>query len=98
LPFLSALAPSERYATERGKRHKKITEWAWQMLVVLRRWYPRREIVAVADRAYASLKLLDRCRSLRRPVTFVARLRLDALLHPLGVRVAFPVRRVRVPL
>jgi hypothetical protein len=81
LPFLSALAPSERYAAQRGRRHKKITEWAWQMLVVLRRWYPRREIVAVADRAYASLKLLDRCRSLRRPVTFVARLRLDAALY-----------------
>jgi hypothetical protein len=31
LPFLSALAPSERYAAERGKRHKKITEWAWQL-------------------------------------------------------------------
>src|SRR5215211_6439890 len=27
LPFLSALAPSERYAAERGRRHKKITEW-----------------------------------------------------------------------
>ena len=26
LPFLSALAPSERYAAKRGKRHKKITE------------------------------------------------------------------------
>jgi hypothetical protein len=25
LPFLSALAPSERYTAERGKRHKKIT-------------------------------------------------------------------------
>ncbi len=81
LPFLSALAPSERYAAKRGKRHKKITEWAWQLLLVLRRWYPRREIVAVADRAYASLKLLDRCRSLSRPVTFVARLRLDAALY-----------------
>ena len=30
LPFLSALAPCERYAAKRGKRHnKKITEWAW---------------------------------------------------------------------
>jgi hypothetical protein len=26
LPFLSALAPSERYAAARGRRHKKITE------------------------------------------------------------------------
>jgi hypothetical protein len=81
LPFLSALAPSERYAAKRGKRHKKITEWAWQLLLVLRRWYPKREIVAVADRAYASLKLLDRCRSLRNPILFVTRLRLDAALY-----------------
>ncbi|PLS79381.1 MAG: hypothetical protein CYG59_13510 [Chloroflexi bacterium] len=26
LPFLTVLAPSERYATERGKRHKKLTD------------------------------------------------------------------------
>jgi hypothetical protein len=81
LPFLSALAPSEHYAAKRGKRHKKITEWAWQLLLVLRRWYPQREIVAVADRAYASLKLLDRCRSLSNPILFVTRLRLDAALY-----------------
>ena len=81
LPFLSVLAPSERYAAQRGKRHKKITEWAWQMLLVLRRWYPDREIVAVADGAYASLKVLDRCRKLSDPITFVTRLRLDAALY-----------------
>jgi hypothetical protein len=29
LPFLSTLAPSERYAQERGKKpHKKLTDWA----------------------------------------------------------------------
>jgi DDE superfamily endonuclease len=81
LPFLSALAPSERCAAKRGRRHKKITQWAWQLLLVLRRWYPRREIVAVADRAYASLKLLDRCRKLSNPIAFVSRLRLDAALY-----------------
>jgi hypothetical protein len=81
LPFLSALAPSERYAARQGRRHKKITEWAWQLLLLLRRWYPQREIVAVADRAYASLKLLSRCRSLSSPVTFISRLRLDAALY-----------------
>ena len=81
LPFLSALAPSERYAAKRGRRHKKITEWAWQLLLLLRRWYPQREIVAVADRAYASLKLLECCRSLRNPITFISRLRLDAALY-----------------
>ncbi|MDQ3507095.1 MAG: transposase, partial [Actinomycetota bacterium] len=81
LPFLSALAPSERYCRERGVRHKKITDWAWQMLLQIRRWQPRREIVAVADGSYASLRLLDRCRSLANPITFITRLRLDAALH-----------------
>src|SRR5215216_5086772 len=81
LPFLCALAPSERYAAKRGRGHKKMTEWAWQLLLVLRRWYPQREIVAVADRAYASLKLLDCCRKLSNPITFITRLRLDAALY-----------------
>jgi hypothetical protein len=81
LPFLSALAPSERYAAERGRRHKKITEWAWQLLLQVRRWHPKREIVATADRAYASLKLLESCRRLCDPITFVTRLRLDAALY-----------------
>jgi hypothetical protein len=51
------------------------------MLLVVRRWHPRREIVAVADRACASLKLLHRCRKLTNPITFITRLRLDAALY-----------------
>ena len=81
LPFLSALAHSERYAKECGKRHKSLTEWAWQMLLVVRRLHPQRQIVAVADGGYASLKLLDRCRKLKNPITFITRLRLDAALY-----------------
>jgi hypothetical protein len=81
LPFLSALAYSERYANEHGKRHKPLTEWAWQLLLLVRRWHPERKIVAVADRTYASLKLLDRCRRLSEPITFITRLRLDAALY-----------------
>jgi hypothetical protein len=97
LPFLSALAPSERYADKRGKRHKKITEWAWQLLLVLRRWYPQREIVAVADRAYASLNLLDRCRKLSDPITFITRLRLDgALYEPAPPRRPHQIGRPRI--
>src|SRR5215203_7232853 len=81
LPFLSVLATSERYAKERGKRHKKLTEWAWQLLLVVRRWHPERKIVAVADGTYAALELLDRCRRLSNPITFITRLRLDAALY-----------------
>lgn len=82
LPFLSALAHSERYAKECGKRHKPLTEWVGQLLLLVRRWCPEREIVAVADGGYASLKLLDRCRRLKKkPITFITRLRLDAALY-----------------
>jgi hypothetical protein len=35
----------------------------------------------VADRAYASLKVLDQCRKLSDPITFISRLRLDAALY-----------------
>jgi hypothetical protein len=52
-----------------------------QLLLLVRRWYPQREIVAVADRAYASLKLLERCRKPSNPITFITRLRLDAGLY-----------------
>lgn len=31
LPFLSILAPSERYNQQQGKRHKRLTDWARQM-------------------------------------------------------------------
>ena len=92
LPFLSALAYSERYAQERGKRHKTLTEWAWQLLLVVRRWWPEREIVAVADSTYASLKLLERCRSLSNPIIFITRLRLDAALYEPRLLHAAPAR------
>jgi hypothetical protein len=38
-------------------------------------------VVAVADGGYASLKLLDRCRTISKPITFITRLRLDAALY-----------------
>ena len=81
LPVLTALAPSERYDREHGRRHKALTDWARQLLRVVRRWWPERAIVAVADSGYAALAFLAACRSWRRPVTVVTRLRLDAALY-----------------
>ena len=81
LPCLTALAPSERYDAERGRRHKTLTDWARQLLRAVRRWWPNRPIIAVADSSYAALEFLAACRSWADPVTVVTRLRLDAALY-----------------
>jgi len=81
LPFLTVLAPSERYHAERQERHKKLTDWARQMILQVRRWLPGRRLVVVADSGYAVLELLDVCRRLANPVVMITRLRLDAALY-----------------
>jgi hypothetical protein len=81
LPFLTALAPSERYAKGHRRRHKALTDWARQLLLQLRRWLPERELVMVADGGFAALDLLTRLAGLDRPITCITRLRLDARLY-----------------
>lgn len=58
LPFLTVLAPSERSHEQGKKRHKTITDWAWQMIVQVARRMPTRKLVMVADGAYAMLDFL----------------------------------------
>ena len=81
LPFLTVLAPSERYHLERGRRHKTLSDWGRQMIRQLRRWLPNRELVVVADSTYATLELLADAARLAQPVTVITRLRLDAALY-----------------
>ena len=81
LPFLTVLAPSERYHQERGRRHKTLPDWGRQMIRQLRRWLPDRALVVVADSTYAVVELLADGAGLPRPVTVVTRLRLDAALY-----------------
>ena len=69
LPFLTVLAPSARYHRQHGRRHKKLTDWARQMILQLRRWLPQRPLVLVGDSSYAVLDLLHCCQSLAQPVT-----------------------------
>src|SRR5262249_17897314 len=81
LPFLTALAPSERYDQERRRRHKTLVDWARQLLGLIRRWWPDRVIVALADSTYAALGVLAACQHRPPPITVLARLRLDAGLY-----------------
>lgn len=59
LPFLSVPAPGERYNQQEGKRHKKITGWARQMLLQVKRWLPERKVIAAGDSAYPVIDLLS---------------------------------------
>src|SRR5215203_4458942 len=79
LPFLTALAPSERYCRERGKRRKKLTDWARQMALQARRWLPGRELVLLGDRSFAALDFLVTLA--RHGLIGITRLRLDAALY-----------------
>ena len=67
LPFLSVLALSERYHQLHHQRHKKLIDWARQMLTQVRRWLPERAIVLVADSSFAALELLEALRQLPNP-------------------------------
>ncbi len=79
LPFLTALAPSERYCQTRGRRHKKLTDWGRQLVLQARRWLPGRELVVVADSAFAALEFLAAVS--RHRVACITRLRLDDALY-----------------
>ena len=79
LPFLTALAPSERCCSEGGRRHKTLTDWARQVALQARRWLPGRELVLIGDSAFAALELLAALA--RHGVTCITRLRLDAALY-----------------
>jgi hypothetical protein len=78
LPVLTCLCPSERYYKVRRRPHKKLTTWARQMLLQVKRWVAEREMVVVADSSFAALELLA---ALRREMTVITRLRLDAALY-----------------
>jgi hypothetical protein len=77
LPFLTILAPSQRYDDTHGRRHKTLTDWARQGILQVKRWLPNRLIVIVADSSFAVIELIA---AVRQHVCFVTRLRLDANL------------------
>jgi hypothetical protein len=81
LPFLTVLAPSERYYQGKARKHKKLTQWAQQMVMQVRYWLPKRFLVIVADSSFAVIDLLWRVSQLKNPVCMITRFRMDAALY-----------------
>ncbi len=81
LPFLTLLAPSERFYEKTSRAHKKLTEVMRQGLLQVRRWLPDRPIVFIADNSYAVIEFLWQMTHLPNPITLVVRVRMDAALY-----------------
>jgi len=103
LPFLTVLAPSERYYATSPRAHKKLTDWGRQMLLQVRRWVPDRKLVVVADSSFAVIELLWRMTQLVNPICMITRFRLDAALYepapprPAGQRGRPRLKGIRLP-
>lgn len=59
LPFLTVLAPSSKYHLAKKHKHRTITDWALWMILLIKRWLPKRDIVVVGDGAYAVIHFLN---------------------------------------
>jgi hypothetical protein len=81
LPFLTCLAPSERFYEKKARAHKKLTDWGRQMIMQLRRWLPARPLVIVADSSFAAILWLFQLSQLPGQICLIVRFRLDAALY-----------------
>jgi hypothetical protein len=81
LPFLTCLAPSERFYEQKARAHKKLTDWGRQMVLQLRRWLPDRQLVIVADSSFAAISWLFQLSQLPGQICLIVRFRLDAALY-----------------
>jgi len=103
LPFLTVLAPGKKTNVKNGKRHKTSIDWIGQMIGAVRRWLPQKKLVLITDGGLTAIKLGLRCIGYANPVTYVSRLRLDAVLHdppgpqPKGKRGPKPKKGKRQP-
>ena len=78
LPFLTVLAPSERYHQNQGKQHKVLSDWTRQICFTLYRWLPDFQLIILGDGSYAVMDLLAATRNY---VSWIVRFRVDARLH-----------------
>jgi len=81
LPFLTCLAPSERFYMKKARTYKKLTDWGRQMVMQLRRWLPERQLVIVADSSFAVILWLFQLSQLPGKICLIVRFRMDAALY-----------------
>ncbi len=83
LPVLTVLCPSERFYAEKGKPHKKLTDWAAQIISWLSRRCGKlnRKIFLTGDGSFATLKLFMHAQ--QRDVGLIARMKLTSRLYDL---------------
>jgi hypothetical protein len=95
LPFLCVLATTPEVSGRLGKRHKTVGMWAHQLISLVRRWLPDREIKLMGDTAYTVVELGVHAQ--KKQVTLVMTGHLDAVLHaPPPERTAHTIGRPRV--
>jgi DDE superfamily endonuclease len=96
LPFMTVLCPSERFYEQQGRSQQTLVERAWQIIRIVVRWLPGRNLVFVADSSDAVLEWLHQVRALPR-ARLITRLRLDAALYdPPPKREPGPLGRPRL--
>lgn len=80
LPFMTALCPSMRYYEKQSRSPKKLTDWAWQLIIQLGRWtsHLQRKVYLVGDGSYATYHLLGNAPLVG--VQMIVRMRLDSRL------------------
>jgi len=78
LPFMTILAPSKKSNEARGRKHKTTIDWAIVAVGCIARWV-KRSWILIGDGGFACVRLGQAC--LKKSVTLVSRLRLDAALY-----------------
>lgn len=83
LPFLTVLCPSEKFYTKQGKKVKKLTDFARQMII----WLGRKKdslqssLYVVGDGSFATLQLFQQAKQSQ--IGMIARMKLTARLYEL---------------
>ena len=86
LPILTILCPSERYYTKQDKSHKKLTDWAAQVIIWLARQCVKfkRRVFLTGDGSFAVIQLFMRAQYCN--IGMIARMKLTSRLYDLPPR------------